>query len=331
MFKEGMDCIDAGTEFCPCHLAEQGECLICSQLHGSCFCDCVSWKGVCIFQEYFNNGLKVKEGRETYSCNVLKAEKLEEELLRIKLSVPHKLAIDLSKPGSFIFIKSNSNCYFDVPISIENSDADEDTIDLMIEVRGVKTKKLLEIKEGEDLNIRGPYWNGVFGLKELVKLKNKNVLVVARGIGMAPAMPVVKRLASNGNNIYACFDRRPFKDIYVKDELINKYNLSYIDKNLIDKGEISVDGMALIKGFIDEKEITHIHIAGADILTYKIIDFLDSINRQDITLSCCNNFKMCCGEGVCGACTARFSGHRVKRFCKLQSDPRSVFEGRRFI
>jgi hypothetical protein len=40
---------------------------------------------------------------------------------------------------------------------------------------------------------------------------------------------------------------------------------------------------------------------------------------------------MCCGEGICGACTSRFSGHRVKRFCKEQADPRIIFEGRRFI
>lgn len=47
MDYEVIDCIDAGTEFCPCHLAEEGECILCSQLHGKCFCDCVNWKGVC--------------------------------------------------------------------------------------------------------------------------------------------------------------------------------------------------------------------------------------------------------------------------------------------
>ena len=77
--------------------------------------------------------------------------------------------------------------------------------------------------------------------------------------------------------------------------------------------------------------ISLIHIAGADILTYSVIDFLDSLDRKDIDLSCCNNFKMCCGEGVCGSCTARFSGHRVKRFCKVQASPRGIFEGRRLI
>ncbi|NRT39807.1 hypothetical protein B0I63_002089 [Clostridium beijerinckii] len=30
MVKEAIDCIDAGTEYCPCKLAEYGQCLTCS-------------------------------------------------------------------------------------------------------------------------------------------------------------------------------------------------------------------------------------------------------------------------------------------------------------
>ena len=30
MIKEAVECIDLGTEYCPCKLAEQGQCLICS-------------------------------------------------------------------------------------------------------------------------------------------------------------------------------------------------------------------------------------------------------------------------------------------------------------
>ena len=66
-------------------------------------------------------------------------------------------------------------------------------------------------------------------------------------------------------------------------------------------------------------------------MKFKVIEYLDSLDRKDVLLSCCNNFKMCCGEGICGACTARYKGHRVKRFCKVQTDPRSIFEERRLI
>jgi len=328
--KEVVDCIDAGTEFCPCHLAESNECILCSQLQGSCFCDCLNWNGVCIYHEYINNGSKAKEGRKTYNCLVEKKELYEDDVLLIKFKVPHKLSIDLVKPGSFIFIRTNENVYFDVPISILESDIETNIVTIMIEIRGIKTKKLLDIEEGGEITIRGPYWNGVFGLKNLNKQINNNVLVIARGIGMAPMMPVIRKLSLNNNNVDLILDKAPYKDNYVR-EFLSEYKLNIIEEAVLDKGDLTDEIKVLLKSYIKDKNISYIHIAGADILTVRIIDFLNKIQCEDIKLSCCNNIKMCCGEGVCGSCTARFSGHRVKRFCKVQADPRNVFEGRRFI
>ena len=328
--KEIIECIDAGTEFCPCKLAEAGECIVCSQLHGSCFCDCINWKGVCIYHEFINNGSKAKEGRKTYNCLVTKRTLYENDVLLIKFKAPHKLTIDLSKPGSFIFIRtSDNNIYFDVPISILESNIENNEISIMIEIRGVKTKKLLEINENEEITIRGPYWNGVFGLNNVFNQKNNEVLVIAKGIGIAPMIPVIRKLDLNGNDINLILDISPYKDNYVK-EYLDEYNLNIINEELLDKGKLTNKAKVLIKDFI-EKGVKYIHIAGADILTTNIIDFLDENDYKDVKLSCCNNTKMCCGEGICGSCTIRFAGRKVKRFCKLQTDPRKVFEDRRLI
>ncbi|MGG7212058.1 sulfide/dihydroorotate dehydrogenase-like FAD/NAD-binding protein [Clostridium nigeriense] len=329
--REIVECIDSGTEYCPCKLAEAGECIICSQLQGGCFCDCLNWKGVCIYHEFINNGSKAKEGRKTYNCLVKETKLYEKDILLIKFEVPHKLAIDLVKPGSFIFIRPDEdNIYFDVPISILESNIETNIVSIMIEIRGIKTKNLLEIKDGESITIRGPYWNGVFGLNNLNSQINNNVLVLARGIGMAPMIPVIRKLSINKNNINLILDNTPYKDNYVK-EYLDEYAVKITNEILIDKGELSDESKVIIKNLINEKDIKYIHIAGADILTVKLIDYLNSLDRKDIKLSCCNNIKMCCGEGICGSCTVRFSGHRVKRFCKVQTDPRNVFEGRRFI
>lgn len=330
MNKEKIDCIDCGTDFCPCKLAESGECLLCSQLQGECFCDCLNWKGVCIYQELYNNGGKAKEGRKTYACKVKSIEILKDVLMIIKFNSPHRLALDLISAGSFIFIRTDENNFFDIPISVMESDADNDLISVAIEIRGVKTKKLLNFKKDDDIYIRGPYWNGVFGLSNINKLVNSNALVLARGIGMAPMMPVIRKLFNNDNNVRIIVDKSPFENIFIQD-YINRYKYKVEEENLLGKGNLSSEAKKIINDEIKNNDIKLIHLAGADILTYKIIEYLDEIGRNDILLSCCNNFKMCCGEGICGACTARFSGHRVKRFCKVQSDPRNIFEGRRFI
>lgn len=330
MKKEKMDCIDCGTEYCPCKLAESGECILCTQLHGNCFCDCLNWKGVCVYQEFHNNGLKAKEGRKTYSCIVTSVNEIEKDLLMIKFIAPHKLALDLVKPGSFIFIRTDENKFFDVPISIMDSDADKNEITIVIEVRGVKTKKLKETKVDSEIVIRGPYWNGVFGQDDINKQKDGNCLVLARGIGMAPMMPVIKKLVQNGNEVDLYIDKSPFST-NIASEYTKGLGITTRETNLLGKGTLSPEAKFIISQSILDKDISLIHIAGADILTYSVIDYLNELGRDDIKLGCCNNFKMCCGEGVCGACTARFAGHKVKRFCKVQTDPRSIYEGRRFI
>lgn len=327
MSYETIDCIDCGTEFCPCHLAEQGECLLCSQLHGKCFCDCKNWKGICVYQEFINNKSKAKLNRGIYNVLIKERELLEENLLKLTVEGPHKLIMDLLNPGSFIFIKGDSEeNYFDFPISIEEADPNNNTLSMYIEIRGIKTKKILDLYVNDILKIRGPYFNGVFGIKNINSIKNSKALIISRGIGLAPAIPVIKKLQSENNFLDIIYDFNPFKKDYFK--FNNSLKVEHL--NTIDKGELSDEIKDKILKSI-ENGIELIHCAGADILTYKVIEFLNSINREDIKLSCCNNSKMCCGEGVCGSCTVRFAGHTVKRLCKVQADPRNIFEGRRFI
>jgi len=329
MIKEAIDCIDAGTEYCPCKLAEHGQCLICSQCQGKVFCDCLNWKGVCIYQELYNNASRAKDGRKTYNCIVTEVVNYENSLIIIKFKALHKLVLDLVKPGSYIFIRTDENTYFDIPISIMNSDIENDIITIAVEIRGIKTNKLLTIKTDGNIVIRGPYWNGVFGIKNILDQKDNKALVLARGIGLAPMMPVIRKLILQNNKVQVAIDKSPF-EMNLASGLLNEYNVSIVENSLFDNGTLSDHAKVIIKDSLKEG-VNYIHIAGADILTYSVINYLNDINRNDISLSCCNNFKMCCGEGICGACTSRFSGHRVKRFCKEQADPRIIFEGRRFI
>ena len=189
-----------------------------------------------------------------------------------------------------------------MPISILESDINSNIVSIMIEIRGIKTKQLLTIGEGEEITIRGPYWNGVFGISNVNRQKDKNALVLARGIGMAPMMPVIRKLALNNNKITLLMDKEPYKDIYIKEYLEN-YNVELIEVSLLDKGKLSDEAKVIVKKLIDEKDINYIHIAGANILTVTTIDYLNEIDKNKIDLSCCNNTKMCCGEGICALWT----------------------------
>lgn len=325
MNYEVFDCIDAGSEFCPCHLAETGDCILCSQLAGKNFCDCINWKGVCIYQEFEWNGFKAKNERRTYTFNVMKKEKLSEDIIILTIKISHKLASELIYPGSFIFIrKPGLMQYYDIPLSIMESNTDENWIKLAIEIKGAKTTSLSTVEENDEVLVRGPYWNGVHGLKNIYNLKNGKALLVVRGIGQAPALPVLKKLITNNNSIFIIMDEKPLKDIIINEYIENK-SVKIYKCNILDKGYLTSEFLNLFKELLKDEDINLVHCAGPDVLSYRI---LNSINPKT-PFSCCNNSKMCCGEGICGSCTIKTNDHKLRRLCKLQTEPRYVLKGRR--
>ncbi|NFM46588.1 sulfide/dihydroorotate dehydrogenase-like FAD/NAD-binding protein [Clostridium botulinum] len=314
-------------ETCPCHLAETGDCILCSQLSGKKFCDCINWKGVCIYQEFIWNGKKAKEERETYLGKIIKKDNIEDKTIVLTISLSHKLCQQLVYPGSFVFLRNkNDSGFYDAPISIMDVDTEENFIKVAIEIRGVKTKTIASLNKNDDILVRGPFWNGVLGLKNVYMTKNGASLLISRGIGQAPLVPVMKKLYSNGNKIIAIIDNSGYENILIKDYL-ELYNTEVIELNTLKAGELTEELKDKLKEILDKEDINIIHCSAQDIIIYKLIEFLDG----KVPISSSNNAKMCCGEGVCGTCTVRYKGHIVKRLCKVQTEPKYVFRERRLI
>jgi NAD(P)H-flavin reductase len=325
MDYEIIDCIDAGTEFCPCHLSETGDCILCSQLQGKDFCDCTNWKGVCIYQESVWKGDLPKAERKDFLCKIYKKHYINENVIAFTILVKHKLAQELSHPGSFIFLRNpETNKFFDVPISIMDSDTEENRLKIVIELKGIKTKMLNKLNENDNIVVRGPFWNGALGLKNIYSSFDKVSLLIARGIGIAPMIPIMKRLYSKGNKIIVIIDETDFSIDYFKN-YFELCNAKIIKAKLLNNGKLSTE----LKNLIDEykNEIDLVYCAGPDILISNILEFIP----KDIKTACCNNAKMCCGEGICGTCSVRYKGHVVKKLCKVQIDPKYIFDGRRLI
>lgn len=321
-----MYCIDAGSIYCPCHLAETNNCVHCSQLSNNEFCQCKDWCGVCIYEKYLSNGATASKIRETYKCKLIEKESFEDNLYMFRIKVSQSLAKELKYPGSFIFLRTlDSLNYYDVPISVMESDIDSCIIKLLIKVTGIKTQKLSESAEGDDLLVRGPFSNGIMGLLNINKSKNGISIITAREIGIAPSIPVMKKLYSNGNKIISLIECKYNKDIYK--DYFKKFNLEVIDCSILDHGNLTDDFKSKLSEILNKYKVNLLHCGGPDIMTYKIIKFID----KSINLSCCNNAKMTCGEGICGSCTKHYEENVVKRLCKVQIDPRDLFKDRRII
>jgi dihydroorotate dehydrogenase electron transfer subunit len=315
---------------CPCHLAETGDCILCSQLAGKKFCDCGNWHGVCIYQEYASNNYKAKEGRKYYKWKIIKKTRFEDDIIVLTLQGTQKLVSELVRPGSFIFMRRpGAETSFDTPISIMDTDTRNNTITIAIELKGVKTKALDLLNEGEEMLVKAPFWNGILGLQNIYTIKNSKCLIVARGIGQAPMIPALKHLYSNNNEIIVVLDNTPYKNSFVS-EYLDKYALKTIEVNTICRGRITEEFNNILNEIIKDNDIRLVHCDAADILNYEMMKTVENID-ENIKFSCCNNSKMSCGEGVCGCCTRKNNDRKLRRLCKMQTEPKYVLEGRRIF
>ena len=200
--KPRLECIDSGSEYCPCYLAETGDCMTCSMLQGEDFCHC-NWRGICIYSEYVDNGNRRKQERQNQNIEVVDIEKINENSFILKMKASKTLLRLLKEPGAYVFLRGeNLPEYFNTPMSIMDIDEEDGYLYIAYQVIGSKTQKL---KASMDkLIVRGPYWNGLHGMKNLKKTANKNCLVVARGIAQAPAILVLKKLVKTAMNIESC-------------------------------------------------------------------------------------------------------------------------------
>ena len=318
-----IDCIDAGTDFCPCTLAERKECIICPQLQDRNVCDCLNWKGTCMCQEFICNGLKGKKSREFKKFDIVETVKLREDLFQLDIKVTKGLARELNNIGSYVFLKREGDIEaYSTPSSIMNSDTVNNIISIVIRIVGPKTKALKEVED--KILVKGPYWNGIQGQRFLKELKNKSCLILARGVSAAPAVLAAKKVMENGNQVYVLLDRgrstenftkQKFKDLGCKVE-----DISFFDRS----GNISGENAAIIEHLLKKWSFKVVLSAGSDWFHRKMISFIRGLDKS-INFSTVNNSIMCCGEGVCGSCEIiNIRGERI-RSCKQQYDPSEVF------
>lgn len=337
MSYELFECIDLGSEFCPCHLAETNQCLICNNLNKQCQeCHCPNWKGVCVYQELSWNNFKAKDGRKYFKCKVIKKEILHDKILFLDILVDDYLIKELNKIGSFVFLRRDCDkAFFDTPISIMSINNLNKTISVAIELKGSKTENLSKVNINGTLLVKGPFWNGVLGRRHVLSLENSKALLICRGIGQAPLVPILKYLKEQNNEVTVLIDLCN-EDQSLIQEYLEKYAAFVYFVNTLEKGKLKENFSEFLNELLLKDSPSTVYCSGADILNYEIMCAIDKVNiekniKEKINYSCSNNAKMCCGEGLCGACTLKNNDHKLRHLCKMQTDPQYILKGRRLI
>ncbi len=306
--KVRYECIDAGSEYCPCYLAETNDCITCSYLQGKEFCDC-EWKGVCVYQEFIWNKERGKGTRSTIEGTILSKKKIGDNLIILNILVGRTLARQLKQPGSYVFIRQiNKPQYFDVPMSIMDSNDYSGEIQIAIQIIGSKTKSLLDLKD--KILIRGPYWNGLLGLKDLKRQNKSNTLIVARGAGLSPAVLIAKYLIRNNNRVTFIMDKGKISEYFIN-SYINDLNIVSIEADVI-----SQKGKLLLEELIRNNNYNLCYSGGSSTQHEELNSLLRRLSPETKFVMS-NNKEICCGEGICGSCSIKI-GDEVIKTCKTQ-------------
>ncbi|MEG1286084.1 MAG: hypothetical protein RRZ84_08435 [Romboutsia sp.] len=303
-------CADAGTKYCPCHLAYSGDCIKCSLNKGKKTCDCL-WQGVCIYNEIQHNGENQINEREEYLCNIVDQREIQSNIFLIKIEIPKIIAKDLCKPGAYVLLKSKDkdSDIFNAPISVMDVDVENNILEVIIKPRGIKTKPIVKF---DSVRVKGPYFNGVFGLRELNTTYNLNCVVILNGLSQVNSIKLIRKLIENKNHVEVFIDTKAV----ILNEVVEKIMKTGANIHELD---IRLDE-AFILDYIRRNDVKLVYSGGHTSFNKYIMNKIDSVNK-DIKLVIPNNNLICCGEGVCGACTVNLNGERVKS-CKTQIDSR---------
>lgn len=312
-------CVDAGTEHCPCYLAVTGDCLVCSRLQGKETCDC-DWQGVCVYNEFIQGGKQINQPRREHPAAILKKIKYLDDLAVFILEVGRGFALRASRIGSYVFLRHPEDAgYYDAPISILKADENLGTIHVAVKEIASKTRRLMEA-EGR-LLVRGVYRGGIQGVRYLqpAYLKGKKLLFITKGVGAAPALLAAEQLSKQGGmRLDWAVDMEK-----ISARLFEDYGVSLLPEgNGQQAEELSLSsprGRSQLRHMLRQGGYDVVAIMASDYF----VETISAMVREELPqakIAFSNNVHLCCGEGVCGACTRTDAQGNTFRMCKCQKE-----------
>ncbi|MEW6070063.1 MAG: FAD/NAD(P)-binding protein [Candidatus Thermoplasmatota archaeon] len=209
------------------------------------------------------------------------------------------------KPGQFVMVSVFGEGEF--PAAIASSPTQKGYIELSIRKMGKVTSALHRLEEKDILGIRGPYGNG-FPVEDW---KNKNLLFIGGGIGLAPLRSVVNYsldCRKNYKDLQLIYGARTQADLVYKEELFKLEKSKDIKVNLaIDKFE---EGWTRFVGFVPDyvlslkpsAENTIAITCGPPIMIKLVIQNLLKLGFAPQQIYTTLEMRMKCGIGKCGRC-----------------------------
>ena len=197
------------------------------------------------------------------------------------------------KAGQFVQVRVDDaqHTYLRRPISIHDVDYQNRTITLLVQRVGEGSNKISDTELDDTLNIIYPLGNG-FTIPED---KNKNVVLVGGGIGIAPLYYLGKMLKEKGIEPQFLLGGRSKSDLIMLEDF-EKVGVVYITTN---DGSLGEQGFVTQHSIWKEKKFDMIYTCGPKPMMMALTKMARE-NNIDCEVSLEN--LMACGLGACLCC-----------------------------
>ncbi|WP_304354584.1 dihydroorotate dehydrogenase electron transfer subunit [Brachyspira innocens] len=224
------------------------------------------------------------------------------------IKVKSKESYKYSKAGQFFMLKSNT--FLRRPISIHY--IDNDILEFYYQVKGEGTKYLSQLEKDDILNIQGPLGNGFD-----ISFKDKNILLAAGGMGIAPFKLLIEKLLYNNNSMTLIMGGANETAI----KIITRFDTSSIDLYITtDDGSVGDKGNTVdkTKELLKQKNFDIIYTCGPTVMMKGIVNIA---NENNILCYASLEERMACGVNACLGCNIEIkdnnleNGYTLKKVC----------------
>ena len=199
-------------------------------------------------------------------------------------------------PGEFVMVWNFKN---EKPMSI--SQINDNELAISVKNIGEFTSQIHDLKVGGRIGIRGSYGNGFNN-----SFKDKRILAIGGGVGMAPINAIASDLAENNQvDVVAAAQ--------TKDELFFLDSLEELGINVnpcTDDGSFGFEGFATdcTVTLLESSTYDYAFVCGPEIMMKGIFDILEA---SSIPAQYSLERYMKCALGVCGQCCVDSEGWRI--------------------
>ena len=229
---------------------------------------------------------------------VLYNKKISSNSYEMLIEAP--LVVNKFIPGQFTILMSKEDSER-IPLTIYDADKEKGLLYVIYQVIGASTLELTYVKD-EIYSVSGPFGRGNEICSNIDEFKDKRIVYVGGGVGIAPVYPQVKFLKEHGIKADVISGARNVDLLLIRDKIEAVANKVYYATD---------DGSYGIKGFVTNVLEEHINdydicvTIGPVIMMKNVCDLTKKYNVKTIVSM---NPIMVDGSGMCGACRCEVDG-----------------------